>query len=115
MILDCYADEALARVRANEQLSDTDVVQLPAATQAGLDEHLVTARRLASLGYVHSAENYLLRQFYEYSLPEGCMYDLIVCLYDLLDRAAEADSWRAKKATLLGLSRSSAILEGALP
>lgn len=115
MVLDCYADETLVRARANEQLSDTDVVQLPAATQAGLDEHLATARRLASLGYVHSAENYLLRQFYEYSLPEGCMYDLIVSLYDSLDRAAEADSWRAKKAILLGLPRPSEILEGALP
>lgn len=104
LILDCYTDKALARLRTNEQLSETDVVQLPAATQAQLDENLACARTLASLGYVRSAEKHLLRQFYEYSLPEGCVYDLIASLYDSLDRATEADSWRAKKTILLGLS-----------
>jgi hypothetical protein len=103
LILDCYADEALAQVRANEQLSETDVVQLPTATQNQLDEHLASARSLVSLGYVSSAEKHLLRQFYEYSLPEGYVYDSIASLYDSLDRAAEADSWRAKKTILLGL------------
>lgn len=102
LILDCYADKALAQVRANEQLSETDVVQLPAATQAQLEGHLASARSLASLGYVCSAERHLLRQFYKYSLPEGHVYDLIASMYDSLDRAAEADSWRMKKTILLG-------------
>ena len=104
LILDCYADDVLARARSNEQLSETDVVQLQAATQTQLDRHFATARTLASFGYLHSAEKYLLRQFYEYSLPEGCMYDSIASMYESLNCATEADSWRVKKAILLGLS-----------
>ncbi|MGH3623822.1 MAG: aspartyl/asparaginyl beta-hydroxylase domain-containing protein [Sciscionella sp.] len=104
LILDCYADENLARVSASEQLSETDVVQLPAATKAQLDEHLATALSLASLGYERSAEKHLLRLFYDYTLPEGCVYDLIASLYDSLDRATEAEFWRANKTVLLGLS-----------
>jgi Aspartyl/Asparaginyl beta-hydroxylase len=104
LILDCYAEESLARASAGEQLSETDVVRLPAATKAQLDEHLATARSLASLGYERSAEKHLLRLFYEYTLPEGCVYDLIASLYDSLDRVTEAESWRANKTVLLGLS-----------
>ncbi|MGH3565235.1 MAG: aspartyl/asparaginyl beta-hydroxylase domain-containing protein [Pseudonocardia sp.] len=104
LILDCYADESLARVSAGEQLSETDVVRLPAATKAQLDEYLATARSLASLGYERSAEKHLLRLFYEYTLPEGRVYDLIASLYDSLDRVTEAESWRANKTVLLGLS-----------
>lgn len=115
LILDCYADEALARIRENEQLSETDVVQLPAATRVQLDEHLAIARSLARLGYVCSAEKHLLRRFYEYSLPEGCVYDLIASLHDSLDRGAEADFWRTKKTILLGCSDASMIPEGGLP
>lgn len=104
LILDCYADESLTRVSASEQLNETDVVHLPAATKAQLDEHFATARSLASLGYERSAEKHLLRLFYEYTLPQGCVYDLIASLYDSLDRAIEAESWRANKTVLLGLS-----------
>lgn len=104
LILDCYADENLARVSASEQLSETDVVQLPAATKAQLDEHHATARSLVSLGYERSAEKHLLRLFYDYALPEGCVYDLIASLYDSLDRTTEAEAWRANKTVLLGLS-----------
>lgn len=104
LILDCYADENLARVGASEQLSETDAVQLPAATRAQLDEHLSTAHSLASLGYERSAEKHLLCLFYKYALPEGCVYDLIVSLYDSLDRPTEAEYWRANKTVLLGLS-----------
>ncbi len=100
LILDCYATEGLARAT----VSETDVVQLPTATKAQLDDHLATARRLASLGYERSAEKHLLRLFYEYTLPEGCVYDLIASLYDSLDRATDAESWRVKKTVLLGLS-----------
>jgi Aspartyl/Asparaginyl beta-hydroxylase len=115
LILDCYADEGVARTNVNEQLSETDVVQLPTATKSQLDKHLATARGLAILGYEPSAEKHLLRLFYEYTLPEGCVYDLIASLYDSLDRAIEAESWRAAKNVLLGLSGPSVITEGALP
>ncbi|MFC5108358.1 aspartyl/asparaginyl beta-hydroxylase domain-containing protein [Kibdelosporangium philippinense] len=104
LILDCYSDEGLARVSANQQLSDADVDWLPAATQAQLDEHLATARSLARLGYERSAEKHLLRLFYQYTLSEGCVYDLIASLYDSLDRATDAAPWRANKTVLLGLS-----------
>jgi hypothetical protein len=104
LILDCYTDKNLTQASANEQLSETDMVQLPAATKAQLDEHLVTARSLANLGYERSAEKHLLRLFYDYTLPEGCVYDLIASLYDSLERVTEAESWRANKTVLLGLS-----------
>lgn len=104
LILDCYANEGMARTTVTEQLSETEVVQLPTATTSQLDKHLATARGLATLGYERSAEKHLLRLFYEYTLPEGCVYDLIASLYDSLDRASEAESWRAAKTVLLGLS-----------
>jgi len=102
--LDCYADEGLARVNADEQLNENDVVYLSTPSQAQLDEHFATALRLARLGYERSAEKHLLRLFYEYALPEGRVYDLIASLYDALDRAAEAETWRSNKTILLGLS-----------
>lgn len=104
LILDCYVSEDLTRVTASEQICDIDVVQLPTATKAQLDEHLATACSLAQLGYERSAEKHLLRLFYEYALPEGCVYDLIASLYDSLDRATEAESWRVNKTVLLVLS-----------
>ncbi|MGH3874188.1 MAG: aspartyl/asparaginyl beta-hydroxylase domain-containing protein [Pseudonocardiaceae bacterium] len=104
LILDCYGDEGATWTTADAQLSETEVVQLPTATKSQLDKHLATARGLASLGYERSAEKHLLRLFYEYRLPEGCVYDLIASLYDSLDRATEAESWRAAKTILLGLS-----------
>lgn len=104
LILDCYSDEGLARVSVNQQLSDAEVDWLPVATQAQLDEHLATARSLVRLGYERSAEKQLLRLFYQYTLPDGSVYDLIAALYDSLDRTTDAASWRANKAVLLGLS-----------
>lgn len=103
LIMDCYADDGVARTITDEQLGETEVVQLPAATKSQLDKHLATARGLASLGYERSAEKHLLSLFYEYELPEGCVYYLIASLYDSLGRATEAESWRAKKTVLLGL------------
>lgn len=104
LILDCYADENFARISASAQLSETDVVHLPAATRAQLDEHLTAAHSMASLGYEGSAEKHLLCLFYKYALPEGCVYDLMVSLYDSLNRPADAEYWRANKTVLLGLS-----------
>ena len=104
LILDCYFDKNLARMSANQKLDDADVDVLPVATQTQLDGHLATARSLARLGYERSAEKHLLRLFYQYTLPEGHVYDLIISLYDSLDRATDAQSWRANKAVLLGLS-----------
>ena len=109
LILDCYAEEGVARPIDSEQLSETDVVQLPTATTPQLDDHIATARSLARLGYMSSAEKYLLRLFYEYALPEGCVYDLVASLYDSLDCAIEAERWRVSKTVLLGLTRPSVI------
>lgn len=104
LILDCYTNGGLARLTASEPLCDTDVVALPTGTTAQLGEHLATARGLANLGYEGSAEKYLLRLFYEYALPEGCVYDLIASLYDALKYTAKAEVWRTNKAVLLDLS-----------
>jgi Aspartyl/Asparaginyl beta-hydroxylase len=104
LIVDCYSDESLTQLCACEQLDAADVIRLPAVTPSQLDEHVATARRLACLGYESSAEKHLIRLFYEYAMPEGCAYDLIVLLYDSLDRKTEAESWRRKRSVLLGLS-----------
>ncbi len=103
LLLDCYADDRLAELTANEWLDHEDLVVLPDATETELQGHRQKALSLARLGYRRSAENYLLRLFYERSLPEGQIYDLIASLYDALGDVDAAGEWRANKMTLLGL------------
>lgn len=103
LILDCYADQTLAELTGSGQLTDTDVTMLPGACSTELDEQVETARSLALLGYTRAAERQLLRLFYRYALTEGCVYDLIVRLYDELGRSTAAESWRAKRNLMLDL------------
>lgn len=113
LIIDCYPSEGLAALAGNERLDVTDVQRLPVATQAQLDEHLTIARNLADLGYEQTAETYLLRLFYQYTLPEGCVYDLIVSLHNSRGKAAKASAWLALRAEMLHTSGQHAITEGA--
>ncbi|PPJ19749.1 aspartyl beta-hydroxylase [Nocardia nova] len=106
LLLDCYADDRLAELSANEWLDREDLVVLPLATEAELQGHRRKALSLARLGYRRAAENYLLRLFYERSLPEGLIYDLIASLYDTLGEVDAAGEWRTNKMVLLGLMRS---------
>lgn len=115
LVLDCYADDGLARLMANEQLSDGDVERLPVATHADLEGYLDTARALAGLGFESSAERHLLRLFYSYALPEGCTYDLISTMYASMDRIADVERWKANKAAVLGLPAAHGPEGSALP
>ncbi|MFD7707532.1 aspartyl/asparaginyl beta-hydroxylase domain-containing protein [Streptomyces sp. NPDC059786] len=102
LVMDCYADDGLARLTENETLNESEVERLPAATQPQMDEWRRTAENLMRLGYHDTAERYLLRLFYSHTLPDGQVYDLIVSLYESLGRDAEAAQWRATKPVLLG-------------
>ncbi|MCX4094316.1 aspartyl/asparaginyl beta-hydroxylase domain-containing protein [Nocardia sp. alder85J] len=106
LLLDCYSDDRLAELMANEWLDDADLVQLPPATETELQGHFQKALSLARLGYRQSAERYLLRLFYQRSMPEGLIYDLISSLYDVLGDAGAAREWSASKTTMLGLAGS---------
>ncbi|MEV6325987.1 aspartyl/asparaginyl beta-hydroxylase domain-containing protein [Nocardia sp. NPDC051787] len=106
LLLDCYANDRLAELTANEWLDGADIVELPIATEAELQGHFQKALSLARLGYRQSAESFLLRLFYERSLPEGRIYDLIASLYEALGDLGAANKWRANKMTLLGLAES---------
>lgn len=103
LLLDCYADAEPVQPRAEATLDAHDFVRLPVATSAELDRQVDTARSLARLGYVGTAERHLLRLFYEYSLPEGHVYDLIASVHADLGHTADAAEWHAKKSVLLRL------------
>lgn len=106
LLLDCYSDDRLAELTANEWLDRDDVVIMPSAADSELERHRQKALSLARLGYSQSAEKYLLRLFYEHALPEGRIYDLIASLYDELGDGDMAGEWRGNKLTLLGVAGS---------
>ena len=99
------ADEGLHGRADHAVLEDEDIEPLPAATAPELDHHAAAARRLISLGYPQSAEKYLLRLFYLYSLPPGFVYDMIAAQYQSVGSPDAAESWRRRKAILLGVSQ----------
>ncbi|MET7297188.1 hypothetical protein ABZS79_34720 [Streptomyces griseoloalbus] len=59
------------------------------------------AAELASLGFVSSTEQVLLRAYYAYALPEGGAYDLIVDLHTNRGADMEAARWAQAKRHLL--------------
>ncbi|WP_146088946.1 aspartyl/asparaginyl beta-hydroxylase domain-containing protein [Nocardia cyriacigeorgica] len=104
LLLDCYADDRLTELVSGAWLNDSEVSELPRATRAELETRYDRAQALAKLGFVQSAEKYLLRLFYERAVPEGLAYDMIASLHDLLEHCDVAERWRANKEVLLGLS-----------
>lgn len=105
MIMDCYADEALARVTDREYLAPDDVTLLPVAEHAELEHRVEQARKLIMLGYDRAGEQHLLRMFYERSVPEGRLYELIAAAYESVGRRADAQRWLDSKSVLLGGER----------
>lgn len=65
---------------------------------------MAIARQLLELGYARAAETSLLRLFYRYALLAGRVYDLTAELYRSVGRHEEADAWRLRKATMLGVA-----------
>jgi hypothetical protein len=102
LIIDAYADESLDILSRDATLSKADVTELPTCGIHELECHAAAARRLMRLGYQTSAEKYLLRLFYRYSLPPGHVYDMIAAQYQATGTPAEADAWQTRKAVLLG-------------
>ncbi|MFI8974201.1 aspartyl/asparaginyl beta-hydroxylase domain-containing protein [Nocardia asteroides] len=103
LLIDCYVSDRLSELTAAGWLDDDDVVELPVATDEEIQVYLQTALTLTRLGYRRSAENYLLRLFYQRSLPEGRIYDLIASLHDELGDESAAREWQANKLARLGI------------
>lgn len=101
LIIDTYVGPRLDDLTSTERLDPSEVHRLPQPAEADLHESMSTARGMVEMGFVPSAEKYLLRLFYRYALPEGCIYDLIVDLHRSLGRAEAAARWTGLRATLL--------------
>ena len=102
LIMDCYGDEVFRRLAGRTELTEGDVIRLPAAEPADLADGIDRAALLAELGYQPAAERSLLRLFYRYSLAEGQVYDLIAGMYQRLGDDVRASSWRDKRKAMLG-------------
>lgn len=74
---------------------------LPEAGTEELDGYTSTAHRLARLGYVQAAEEYLLRLFFHHRLSEGRAYDMVIGLHrDRGDHTA-VTTWSEHKKIVL--------------
>ncbi|MFE3321775.1 aspartyl/asparaginyl beta-hydroxylase domain-containing protein [Nocardia sp. NPDC059195] len=102
LIMDCYSDDTLARTVDREYLAPDDVALLPAAEPTELEDRVEQSRKLITLGYDRAGEQHLLRMFYERTVPEGRLYELIAAVYTSLGREADAQRWIDNKTVLLG-------------
>lgn len=103
IIMDCYGDEAFSDLVGHVGLAEVDAHVLPQASTAELTEHLESAVTMARLGYRRAAEHALLRLYYQYSLPEGTVYDLVADAYRRLGEPDSVEAWSRKKKVMLGL------------
>ncbi len=104
LIADVYADDRYRQLAQQSESAPAESVQLPTASEAVLADRVSSARRLLDLGYADAAERLLLRLFYEFALPEGTTYDLIISLYTAVGDQTGADRWVHAKQRLLALS-----------
>jgi hypothetical protein len=101
LIIDCYADQQLGQLTANASLADSDVTALPIPGDRDLAHHASVAQQLLQLGYRRTAELYVLRLFYQYALPAGRTYDMLVELYRRLGDEDSASEWLLRKSVLM--------------
>ncbi|MFD9807607.1 aspartyl/asparaginyl beta-hydroxylase domain-containing protein [[Kitasatospora] papulosa] len=106
LIADVYTDVAYRELAAHPHLRAGDAVRLPVLTAADRSRLMKRAEELASLGFVSSAEQVLLRAYYAYALPEGGAYDLITELHINRGADAEAARWTQAKQHLLARTSS---------
>lgn len=102
LILDCYAGPALEALRGGEHLPAGCVRELPEPGAQELEEAMQAARRLARLGYVQAAEQYLLRLFFHHRLEEGRVYDMVIDLHRGRGDSGAVATWREHKQIVLG-------------
>ncbi|MFD4666581.1 hypothetical protein [Streptomyces halstedii] len=108
-----HTDDAYRKLAVRPHLRTGDGVRLPVMTAADRDRLMERADQLASLGFVSSAEQILLRAYYAYALPEGGAYDLIAELHTNRGSETEAARWTEAKKHLL--ARTSSSLAGRNP
>lgn len=113
LIADVHTDDAYRKLAVRPHLRTGDAVRLPVMTAADRDRLMERADQLASLGFVSSAEQILLRAYYAYALPEGGAYDLIAELHTNRGSETEAARWTEAKRHLL--ARTSSSLAGRNP
>jgi hypothetical protein len=101
IVIDCYEDEPMRRLTEQKQLSEDDTLHLPLAEEADLSRASRDAENLLDLGFPRAAEYRLLRLYFEYSMPVGMPYDMIVGLYASRQQA-EATLWEERKRVQLG-------------
>ena len=102
LVIDAYVDTRSTELEHGATLTDSDAQRLPTPSDDEISGFVHTARELAELGFVGSAERYLLRLLYRYMLPEGTPYDLLVDLHQELGDDDRAAHWRHLRAVLLG-------------
>jgi len=101
LIADVYTDDTYRELAAHPRLRAGDAVRLPVPTAADHNRLMERATELASLGFLASAEQVLLRAYYAYALPEGGAYDLITELHTNRGADTEAIRWTHAKQHLL--------------
>ncbi|WP_326770339.1 aspartyl/asparaginyl beta-hydroxylase domain-containing protein (plasmid) [Streptomyces sp. NBC_01591] len=101
LIADVYTDDAYRKLAARPHLRAGDAAQLPVMTAADRGRLMERASQLASLGFVSSAEQVLLRAYYAYALAEGRAYDLITDLHTNRGSDTDAARWTEAKRHLL--------------
>lgn len=102
IVIDCYENIVLRQLIDQRQLSDEEMLHLPSATDIFLQQAVLDAEKLLKLGLSNVAERHLLRLFFEYSMPIGTPYDLIVGMYASQGMEEMALSWKRKKEIFLG-------------
>jgi hypothetical protein len=101
LIIDCYADDQFDRIAENASLAHSDIRPLQTPDDHDLARHTDIAGQLLQLGYRRTAEIYMLRLFYQYALPTGCVYDMLIELYRSLGYEDAATDWTSRKTVLL--------------
>jgi hypothetical protein len=102
IVIDCYEDAVLRRLIEQKQLSNENALCLPSVVDSLLLQVVRDAGKLLDLGFTRAAEFHLLRLFFEYSMPVGMPYDLIVDLYAARRLDEAALSWKNRKEVMLG-------------
>lgn len=106
LVIDTYIGPRLDELSSMQRLDSEDIESLPQATEADIHESMITARGIAEMGFIQSAEKYLLRLYYRYTLPEGRIYDLITDLHRSLGWPERSELWTGLRATLLNQAAS---------
>ena len=105
LIIDCYENEKLRGMMANELQVDDTVPTLTELQPDSIEKHLEQSRRLLRLGFNEAAERNLLRLFFDYKMETGQAYELIACMYEKAGAQDKVSLWRERRGVMLGYSQ----------